>query len=180
MTEPPQSTRPRRRGLLRWFVLALVLLPVVEIAVLILVGQAIGVWWTLGLIVVIALLGAWVAKRESGRTMIALRRAMESGRMPADEVTDAILVMTGGFLFLLPGFVSDVFALILVLPFTRPLARRLLQAVVAHRALQVVAAPAPGRSRPPGRGVVVEGEVISEQAPPTWQDHQDGPPQLDR
>ncbi|MFK5690091.1 FxsA family protein [Ornithinimicrobium sp. LYQ92] len=173
-TSPPGSPgRARRGGALRWVLLLLVLLPVVEIVVLVLVGRAIGLWWTLGLIVALAVAGSWLAKRESGRTYRALQKAVNSGRMPADEVTDAILLMVGGVLLLLPGFVTDVFALMLVLPFTRPLARRLLQTVVASRVLVVAGGqPGPAGSRPdadrrrPGRGDVIDGEVIADEPGP--------------
>lgn len=165
--------RPRRRGALRWVLLGLVILPMIEIVVLIMVGRAIGLWWTLALIVALAVVGTWLARRESGRTYRALQKALDSGRMPADEMTDAILLMVGGVLLLLPGFVTDVFALLLVLPFTRPLARRLLQALVASRVLVAAerSGPIGGRSRS-GQGArgsrggqVIDGEIISEEPP---------------
>lgn len=173
MTPRTETDRhPRRRGVLRWVLLGLLLLPFVEVAVLVLVGKAVGFWSTLALIVLVALVGAWLARRETGRTYRALQKALDSGRMPADEVTDAILVMMGGFLLILPGFVSDVLGLVLVLPFTRPLARRLMQLVVARGAVSMVGGQLPGSvhgpgpGRPPGRGQVIEGEVVSETPPP--------------
>lgn len=182
-TSSSGPTRARRRGgILRWVVLALVLLPIVEIVVLILVGRAIGLWWTLGLIVLVAVAGTWLARRESGRTYRALQQALNSGQVPTDQVTDAILLMVGGFLLLLPGFVSDVLALLLVLPFTRPLARRLFQAVVAGQALSAVSSTGPTRPTrrpPPGRGQVIEGEVVAEEPPP-WRQDGDAPPPLQR
>lgn len=186
----PTDRPPRRRGTLRWVLLALLLLPFVEVAVLVLVGRAIGFWPTLALLIGLAVVGAWLARRETGRTYQALQKALDSGRMPADEVTDTILITVGGFLLILPGFVSDVLGLLLVLPFTRPLARRLLQFVVAQRAVAVVGGPLPGAStrpgagprsgptRPPGRGQVIEGEVLSETPPPG--SPSDTPPTLDR
>lgn len=170
----PTDRPPRRRGSLRWVLLALVLLPFLEIAVLVLVGQAIGFWPTLALLIGLAVVGAWLARRETGRTYRALQKAVELGRMPADEVTDAILIMVGGFLLILPGFVSDLVGLVLVLPFTRPLARRLLQLVVAQQAVATVggvgsgprAGTRPGPARQPGRGQVIEGEVVSESPAP--------------
>ena len=178
MSGRPQA---RRRPVLRWVLLALVLLPVIEIAVLVMVGRAIGLWWTLGLIILVAVAGTWLARRESGRTYRELQQALSSGRMPADQVTDAILLTVGGFLLLLPGFVSDVLALVLILPFTRPLARRLLQAVVASRALATVGGTptgGPGRARrAPGSGTVIDGEIVDEQPPP-WRGER--PPQIDR
>lgn len=167
----PTDRPPRRRGVLRWVLLALLLLPFLEVAVLVVVGRAIGFWATLGLVVALALVGAWLARRETGRTYRALQKALDSGRLPGDEVTDAILIMVGGFLLILPGFVSDVVGLFLVLPFTRPLARRLLHLVVARRAAAVIGGPAgvgtqPGAGRAPGRGQVIEGEVVAETPPP--------------
>ena len=167
---------PRRRGRTLRVLLALaLLLPVLEIIVLIMVGKSIGVLWTLALLIAMAALGAWLARRETGRTYRALQTALQSGRMPTDEVTDAILVMTGGFLLILPGFLSDIVGLLLVLPFTRPAARRLLHTVVAAKTLGAVGrsgqGPGPGagsgpggrRTESPGRGQVIEGEIISEE-----------------
>lgn len=169
MTTGP-TTSPRRRNLtLRWVLAGLLLLPVVEILLLILVGRTIGVGWTLLVLLVMAVLGAWLARRETGRTFRALQASMRSGRMPTDEATDAIIVMLGGFLLLLPGFLTDVVGVLLVLPFTRPFARRLLQTVVAARVLGAVGgAPGsvPGRRNRAGRGDVIEGEVVSHTPPP--------------
>lgn len=164
------TTTRRRRHPLRWLLLALVLLPILEIVALVAVGQSIGVGWTLVLLLAMALAGAWLARRETGRTYRSLQRALESGRMPTDEATDAILVMVGGFLLILPGFLTDIVGLLLVLPFTRPTARRLLQTVVAARVLGLGGGSTLGRrppsAGPPGRGQVIEGEVVSETPPP--------------
>lgn len=183
MSTPEQSSR-RRGGLLRWVLLAVVLLPFVEVAVLVSVGRTIGFWWTLGLLVALTVLGVFLARRQTTKTYRSLQAALNSGKMPGDEVTDTILVMIGGFLLVLPGFVSDAVGLLLVLPFTRPLAGRLLHAYVAARAVAVVGDPGAFdtgavRRRPPGRGQVIEGEVVAEEPPPGGPGP-DGPPTLDR
>ena len=182
MTAGP-ATRPRRTWL-RWLLAALVLLPLLEIVVLVAVGRSIGLGWTILLLVGMAVAGTWLARRETGRTFGALRRAVDSGKMPTDEATDAILVGLGAFLLILPGVISDVVGLVLVLPFTRPLARRLLQLVIAQQALRLrVVAGMPADPRPrstPGRGEVIEGEVVAEEpAPGSWQGPS-GPPPLGR
>ncbi len=183
MTAGP--TPRRRRTGLRWLLAALILLPLLEIVVLVAVGRSIGLLWTIVLLVGMALVGAWLSRRETGRTVKALQRAVESGRMPAGEATDAILVMVGGFLLILPGFLSDVVGLLLVLPFTRPAARRLLHLLVAHQASRLGAGTVPrrgprvGRDDAPGRGQVVEGEVVAEEpGPGTWPGQ--GPSELGR
>jgi UPF0716 family protein affecting phage T7 exclusion len=118
-----------------WWVLALlfVVLPVVEIYVLIRIGQTIGAWWTVLLLIGDGVLGSWLMKHQGSRAWAALTTALRSGRMPAKELADAGLILVGGTLLLTPGFVSDIFGLFLVLPFTR-------------RAQ--AAGPAPGRARP--------------------------------
>ncbi|MBA3232592.1 MAG: FxsA family protein [Propionibacteriales bacterium] len=108
-------------------------LPILEIYIIIEVGQQIGAVPTLLLLVVESLLGGWLVKREGRRAWAALRGAVTSGHLPARELSDAALVLVGGTLLLTPGFVSDIFGFLFVLPFTRPLARRLLAAVVARR-----------------------------------------------
>ena len=84
-------------------------------------------WWTILLLVADGVCGAWLVKREGGRAWRRCSEALGARRaMPATELADAALVLVGGTLLLTPGFVTDVFGLFCVLPFTRPLARRLL------------------------------------------------------
>ncbi len=154
----------RRRGGLGWLLLvAFVVVPIVEIYVIIQVGQVIGPWWTILLLVADSIFGTWLIRREGGRAWGALRSALESGRMPAKELADGALILVGGTLMLAPGFVTDAFGILLILPFTRPVFRRLLTGVVTRRL--VVMGPAPGRTRPPGpgpQGPVVPGEVVDD------------------
>ena len=145
----------RRRGWLGWvLVVAFIVVPLVEIYVLIQVGQVIGVWWTILLLVADSILGTWLIRREGGRAWRALQAALSSGRMPAKELADGALILIGGTLMLAPGFVTDAVGILLILPLTRPVARRLLTTVVARR---LVVIP-PGSRRPPDDGPVVPGE----------------------
>ncbi len=111
-----------------------VALPILEIYVIVQVGSAIGALPTVLLLVVEALLGGWLVRREGKRAWEALRTATSTGRMPGRELADAALVLVGGTLLLTPGFVTDIFGFFFVLPFTRPLARRVVSAVIARRA----------------------------------------------
>jgi UPF0716 protein FxsA len=110
-----------------------VALPIVEIYVIIQVGQAIGAVPTIVLLVVESLLGAWLVKHEGRRAWQALTQTLSGGQLPGRELADAALVLVGGTLLLTPGFVSDVFGFFFVLPFTRPIARRVLLWVAARR-----------------------------------------------
>lgn len=145
-------------------VVAFLLTPVLEIYVIIQVGQVIGALPTVALLVAESAFGAWLVKREGRRAWDALRGAVGSGRLPGRELSDAALVLVGGTLLLTPGFVTDVVGFLLILPVSRPAARRALGWLVARRAgaaASRVGRP-PGASRPAGRGRVVRGEVVDE------------------
>ena len=157
----------RRGWRLALFVL-FIAVPLLEIYVLIQVGQVIGPWWTILLLVLDSILGTWLIKREGSRAWRALRQALETGRMPGKELADGALILIGGTLMLSPGFVTDAFGVLLILPLTRPAARRLLSAVIGKRLLAgtvVANARHPGPGTPtssPGGGPVVRGEVVDE------------------
>ena len=149
---------PRRRWTRLALFVAFIVVPLVEIYVLIQVGQVIGPWWTILLLILDSLFGTWLIRREGGRAWLALRVALESGRMPARELADGALILVGGTLMLTPGFVTDAFGILLILPFTRPAARRMLTQLVSRRLLAgYTTRPGPG----PG-GPVVRGEVVDD------------------
>jgi UPF0716 protein FxsA len=114
-------------------VVALIIVPLVEIYLLVQVGQVIGALPTIVLLLAMSLLGAYLLRREGSRTWKAFRTAMGSGRLPAQEVADGALVIFGGALLLTPGFATDLLGLACVLPVTRAGLRRVLTRVVAVR-----------------------------------------------
>lgn len=142
--------------------------PLLEIYVLIQVGQVIGPWWTILLLVLDSVLGTWLIKREGTRAWQALRQALGTGRMPGRELADGALILIGGTLMLTPGFVTDLFGIVMILPVTRPAARRLLTTIAGRRLLAgtgLADARHPGRRAPrsdAGGGPVVRGEVVDE------------------
>lgn len=112
---------------------AFLLVPVLEIYVIIQVGELIGGWPTVALLLAESLLGAWIVRREGRRAWRALKETFGGGGLPDRELADAGLVLVGGVLLLTPGFVTDFFGFLFVLPFTRPLVRHLLSRYVARR-----------------------------------------------
>jgi len=158
----------RRRRSLGWLLLvAFVVVPIVEIYVLIQVGQVIGAWWTVLLLIADSVVGAWLVRHEGSRAWSALRSALESGRMPGTELANGALILVGGTLMLTPGFVTDALGILLILPFTRPVFRRLLAGVVTRRL--VVLSTGPGQTTRPGprsQGTVVQGEVVDDDPHP--------------
>lgn len=156
----------------RWpliLLLGFILVPIAEIYVLIQVGQVIGPWWTILLLIADSILGSWLLKREGARAWTAFRIALGEGRMPARELADGILIVVGGTLMISPGFVTDAFGILLILPFTRPIGRRLLSRVLARRLLFVPGdgpGSAPGNAHRPGpMGDVVQGDVVDPSDP---------------
>lgn len=133
----PHGSGPRRRRPPVLAVLALVFLvvPLVELYLLIQVGEVIGAWPTVGLLLLSAVVGGWLVRREGRRAWGALSTALQSGRMPARELADAGLVLVGGVLMVAPGFVTDVVGILLILPLTRPVARAALTGMVTRRLL---------------------------------------------
>jgi UPF0716 protein FxsA len=145
-----------------WWLLALlfVVVPVVEIYLLIQVGQTIGAWWTVVLLIAAGFLGSWLVKREGGRAWTALQQALNEGRMPARELADGALILIGGTLLLTPGFLSDVAGLFCILPVTRPLARGVLTRVISRKFVVVGGTTPRTRRRPGPDESVVQGEVV--------------------
>ncbi len=153
-------SRARRRpwGLI---LAALAAMAVLEIYVIIQVGQVIGPWWTIALLVAGSILGTWLVKREGSRAWRALTTALAQGRMPARELADGVLILLGGTLMLAPGFVSDVLGILCILPFTRPIGRRLLATFIGRR-LVVAGGYGTARAAPGDVRDVVTGEVVED------------------
>ena len=164
--------RRARRGRWGWLLVVLLLVvPLLEVVVIIAVGRAIGGWPTFLLLLAESAFGAWIVRHEGARTWASLQEALTTGQMPSRQLSDAALVMVGGVLLLAPGFITDIVGFFLVLPFTRPVARRILEAVVARRLLAGVYAPGGFPPQDPRRGPgpatrsapsddVIEGEVL--------------------
>ncbi|HZE67198.1 MAG TPA: FxsA family protein [Sporichthyaceae bacterium] len=147
-----------------WLVLALLLVPIAEIYVIVQVGQAIGAGPTILLLIADSVLGAWLVRHEGRRAWEALNRSLHAGRMPTKELADGGLLLVGGTLLMAPGFLTDIVGYFLVLPFTRPIARRLLVGWMVSR-VHIVGPPGSPPPRPgpgSGRGRVVSGEVVDD------------------
>jgi UPF0716 protein FxsA len=127
---------------------------VVEIAVFLQVVQWIGVLDTLALMVVISLAGAWLVKRQGIGTLARMRAELDDGQVPTGPMTDGGLLAAAGFLLLVPGFVTDVVGLALLVPPVRAGVRRGLRRRFTVRATRI--------RRGPGRDYLDVDE-----APPT-------------
>ena len=113
--------------------LAFLVVPLVELYVLIQVGQAIGALPTVAILLADSLLGAALMRSQGRAAWRRFLSVSRSGRVPAREVVDGALVIFGGALLLTPGFVTDILGVLLLLPPTRALVRRYLVKGVAVR-----------------------------------------------
>lgn len=154
-------------------VILFIVVPILELYVIIQVGQAIGVVPTLILLLADALLGSWLLKHEGRGAWRRFNEALAARRFPGREVADGVLIVIGGTLLLTPGFITDVFGLLLLLPPTRAVARRLLKRLTIGRFMVVGVGRGPGSfggptagesGRRPSRDYDFEG--TAEEVPP--------------
>ena len=141
-------------------VLIFIVVPIAELALLIQVGQLIGVWWTIALLIADSILGSLLMRSQGRAAWRRFNVALQSGRPPAREVLDGVLVIFGGALLLTPGFISDILGLLLLLPPTRAVVRRILVHRFADRMIASATRGATvGFGPPPGRAGTRPGDV---------------------
>ena len=129
-------------------VLLFIVVPILELFVLIQIGQAIGILPTIALLILDSVLGAMLMRSQGRAAWMRLQRALAEGRVPGREVIDGALVIFGGALLLTPGFLSDILGLILLLAPTRAVVRRVL---VARFGARLVASATSGAQSRMGR-----------------------------
>lgn len=101
-------------------------MPIIEIAVLLRVGEALGWLPTLGIVVLTAVVGTAMLRQQGLATLNKARQRMGAGEMPAQQMLEGVLLMVGGVLLLTPGFVTDAFGFACLLPWSRQwLAKRI-------------------------------------------------------
>jgi UPF0716 protein FxsA len=107
-------------------VLLFIVVPIAELYVIIQVGEWIGVWPTLLLLLLDAIVGSWLLKHEGRAAWRRFNQALAEKRIPAAEVADGFLIILGGALLIAPGFITDIFGILFLIPPTRALARKVL------------------------------------------------------
>lgn len=121
--------------------------PLVELLILVQLGELVGLLPTIALVIFTGALGAWLARMEGLRTLAAVQRDMSEGRMPTERLIDGLLILIAAAVLLTPGLLTDTCGFFLLIPAGRRLVRRKVAAAISRRVLG---------SRP----VVVDGEVI--------------------
>lgn len=99
-----------------WLFIPFVLVPIIEIALFIQVGGAIGLWLTLGIVVLTALAGTLLVRAQGLATLRDLQRSLRGGGDPVGPIANAALILVAGVLLLTPGFFTDAVGFALLLP----------------------------------------------------------------
>src|SRR5919106_3961360 len=128
-------------------VVLFIAVPIAELAVIIQVGQTIGVWWTILLLIADSILGSLLMRSQGRATWRRFNAVVREARVPAREVADGVMVIFGGALLLTPGFISDIVGLLFLIPPTRAVIRRVfLRQAMKRITVSMAAAPMPPRN----------------------------------
>lgn len=114
-------------------ILLFTIVPLAELYILIKIGSHIGGFNTIVLVIMTAVLGAWLARLQGLRTLQQIQLSLSQGQLPAEELIDGVLILAGGILLLTPGVLTDLFALVLLFPYTRTYFKRWLRRRFDHR-----------------------------------------------
>ncbi|MUT64470.1 FxsA family protein [Paenibacillus sp. NEAU-GSW1] len=104
----------------KWIIAAVIIIPFIELWGIVQSADWIGGWNTFSLLVLISLLGAYLAQAEGRKVWFEAQRLMGQGQIPGMMLLDGLCVLAGGVLLFIPGFFSDIVGITLLLPFTRP------------------------------------------------------------
>ena len=138
-------------------VVLFIVIPIAELYVIIKVGEWIGILPTLAILLGDALLGSWLLRHQGRSAWRRFNQKLDERRFPGKEVADGLLITVGGTLLLTPGFITDIAGLLLLIPPTRALIRRLLARFVTRR-FAIVSGPAGwGYDRAGGAGPRPQG-----------------------
>jgi UPF0716 protein FxsA len=127
--------------------LLFILVPIAELYLFLTLGAMIGLWPTLGIIVLTALIGAWLTKSQGARAIARFQQALAEGRLPHREALDGILILVAGAMLLTPGFLTDTVGFLLLVPPVRAFLRGRLANFLKGR-IQVVTPTSPGQPAP--------------------------------
>lgn len=145
--------------------LLFILVPLAELAILIKLGEIIGVGATILLVISTAVLGVSLLKRQGLAALARARSSMDAGEFPIESVIDGVCLLVAGAFLLTPGLLTDTIGFLLLVPaFRRRLAHWIFDKFKASGAMQFHTfgtgpdAPGPGQHPPPPRDIVIEGD----------------------
>jgi UPF0716 protein FxsA len=151
-------------------ILLFIVVPIAEIYVIIQVGQTIGALWTILLLIADSIIGARLLSWQGRRAWLRFQEALAGGRVPHREVMDGVLIIVGGAFLLTPGFITDALGLVLLIPPSRALVRRLLARIIVRRRFGFARVgpwtPGPKRRSSPGEPTAYPSPPPEQPRPP--------------
>lgn len=112
---------------MRWLLLALLIIPALELGVFIWLGGIIGPWWIVVLIILSGILGISFAKNQGIATWKRAQQSMNNGQMPTKQIVDGVCIFVGAILLFAPGFITDIMGLLIIIPWTRQPFKKIIQ-----------------------------------------------------
>lgn len=125
--EGEENSHRLSRAMLGYLILLFTVVPAIELALLIKIGQFIGVAYTMGIVIFTGVTGAYLAKMQGLITLRRIQDDVNQGQMPADKLFDGVLILCSGILLLTPGFVTDLIGFMGLIPWTRNVFKRWLK-----------------------------------------------------
>ncbi|HFG1893157.1 TPA: FxsA family protein [Vibrio cholerae] len=136
--------------------------PVIEIALFIQVGGVLGVWLTIALVLLTAIVGASLVRSQGLQTLLTVQQRLAQGQLPAQQILEGVMLAVAGVLLLTPGFFTDILGMLVLLPAPRAyLAKQLMSRVVVgniHASGAGFEQPNPFHDRANPNGTTYEGE----------------------
>lgn len=149
------------------------LVPLLELVILIRIGQAISLGPTLGIIILTGVVGAMLARHQGLRTLSRIQAELAQGRVPTTELVDGLMILIAGALLVTPGVLTDATGFILLVPISRRVLRQRLRRYFEKRVI-IIHPPGSGSATPghPGPDAFIDVEA-KEVAPPTERNDSD-------
>ena len=98
--------------------------PLIELALLIKLGEIFGFLHTFTMVIITGAIGAWLARSQGIKVVNEFRQSVQNGEMPADPLIEGLMIVVGGAFLVTPGVITDIAGFTLVIPFTRKIMRR--------------------------------------------------------
>lgn len=147
--------------------LLFITIPVLELMIFMFLGSKIGLAATFGIIILTAILGAYLTKSQGREALKKYQEALAAGRLPHEEVMDGLMILVAGAVLLTPGFLTDTIGFLLLVPPVRHAVRGVLKSYLKDRvtvAGETMGVPTPPKSQTQGGVINVEAEIVDERA----------------
>lgn len=124
-----------RKGLklMHWLLIAILVIPAIEIGVFVWIGGMTGPWFIIAMIILTGIIGVTLAKQQGIETWKRARLAMNIGQVPGREILDGICILFGAIFLMTPGFITDIIGFILLLPWSRNVVTHCLQKILKRK-----------------------------------------------